>query len=261
MVRLAAILNVTPDSFYDGGRSFSHAAAIARGLRLRAEGADWIDVGGESTRPGARPVATGEEIARVLPVVEALVAAGCPVSIDTSKAAVAAAALAAGAEVVNDVTALGDPAMLPVVARHGAALVLMHMRGTPETMQRDTRYSDVVLEVRQLLAERVAMARAAGVTRIFADPGIGFGKGLAENLEILRRLGELRELGVPLYVGASRKRFVGELSGCPDPEDRLLGSLGAAAAAVVGGAEVLRVHDVAATRQFLAVFTAALGRP
>lgn len=259
MIRIAAILNVTPDSFFDGGRSLARDAAIQRGLALRAEGADWVDVGGESTRPGAAPVSVEEELQRVLPVVRGLVAAGCPVSVDTSKASVAEAALEAGAEVINDVTALGDPRMATVAARYGAGLVLMHMRGTPATMQQNTRYSDVVSEVRQHLAERIDRARGAGVSRIWADPGLGFGKGTPENLALLRRLGELRSLGVPLYVGASRKRFVGELSGCPDPADRLLGSLGAAAAAVAGGAEVLRVHDVAATRQLLAVFTAAMG--
>lgn len=256
---LAGILNVTPDSFSDGGRFYDPAntdVAVARALRMVEEGATWIDVGGESTRPGADPVPVQEELRRVLPVVEALAARGLRVSIDTRKPEVARAALAAGAEVVNDVGGFALIGMIEAVAQADAGAVVMHMRGQPATMQRDTRYDDLTSEVRATLAERINHLKAAGVRRIWADPGIGFGKSPAGSAELLRRLCEFHDLGVPLYVGASRKSFIGALANERSPDRRLPGSLAAAAASVLGGVDVLRVHDVAETAQFLAVFGA-----
>ena len=251
------IVNVTPDSFSDGGRYLDPEVAIAHGFELAAEGADVLDVGGESTRPGAAAVGVEEELARVLPVVAALAGAGERVSIDSSKAAVAERALAAGAVIVNDVTALGDPAMAAVCADTGAGLVLMHMKGTPRTMQENPTYDDVVVEIRDFLARRLEAAVAAGVAaeRIWVDPGIGFGKTVDHNLELIERLGELRELGRPVVLGASRKRFLGELTG-REVDDRLAASLSVAVLGVANGADVLRVHDVAATRDALTVAAA-----
>jgi dihydropteroate synthase len=250
------VLNVTPDSFSDGGAFLEPDAAVAHGRQLAAEGADMIDVGGESTRPGAEPVPAGEELRRILPVVERLAEeAEAPISIDTRKAEVARAGLAAGATFVNDVSALrGDPDMAPVVGAAGADLCLMHMRGEPGTMQDDPRYDDVVAEVRSFLEERLAFAVAEGIPegRIWLDPGIGFGKTLDHNLELLRRLGEIVAIGCPVIVGASRKRFIGALTGRPEGE-RLAGSLAAAVVACDRGAAMVRVHDVAATREALAV--------
>lgn len=258
-VRIAGVLNVTPDSISDGGRDASAAAAISRGLTLWAEGAAWVDVGGESTRFGAAPVDEAEELRRVMPVIEGLVAAGAPVSIDTQKPAVARAALAAGARLVNDVGGLRVEGMAEAAAEFGAGVVVMHMRGDPLTMQRHTRYGDVVGEVRAGLELGLRRALDAGVREIWLDPGLGlgFGKDTAGNLTLLRRLPELLDLGFPLYVGASRKHFIGELTGRDAPLERSYGSVGAALAAVVGGASALRVHDVAATRDALAVFLAA----
>ena len=251
------IVNVTPDSFSDGGRYLDPAAAIAHGEELAAAGADVLDVGGESTRPGAAAVGAEEELARVLPVIEALAGSGHRVSIDSSKATVAERALAAGATIVNDVTALGDPAMAATCAVAGAGLILMHMKGTPRTMQDDPTYDDVVAEVRGFLAERLATAVAAGVAaeRIWVDPGIGFGKTVGHNLELIERLGELRELGRPVVLGASRKRFLGELTG-REVDGRLAASIAVAVLGVANGAEVLRVHDVGPTRDALTVAAA-----
>jgi dihydropteroate synthase len=272
------VVNVTPDSFSDGGLFFEPGAAVAHGLELVAEGADILDVGGESTRPGAAPVAEAEELRRVLPVVEGLVAelrAGAQaagsarpqVSIDTSKASVARAALGAGAGLINDVTALrGDPEMVEVVAASEAQCCLMHMLGEPRTMQREPRYADVVDEVKAFLAERLAFAVAAGVAeeRVLLDPGIGFGKTLAHNLELLRRLDELLALGRPLLVGTSRKSFLGRIlagtDGEPlDPAERLPGTLATCVLAYERGARVFRVHDVAPARAALATTAATLG--
>jgi dihydropteroate synthase len=250
-VQLAGIVNVTPDSFFDGGR---HAEPIAFGLQLLEEGADQLDIGGESTRPGSRAVSVDEELGRILGPIAAL-SRHAPVSVDTQKPEVAVRALAAGATVVNDVNGLRAPGMLEVVAAAGAGAVIMHMRGNPETMQADTHYDDVVVEVREFLRARIAAARAAGIRHIWADPGIGFGKSAAQCAELLRRLGEL-DVGAPLYIGASRKSFIGALAGVPDAQDRLPGSL-AAAAASLRHADILRVHDVAATRQFLTVLDAS----
>lgn len=249
-MKLAGILNVTPDSFFDGGR---HRDPVDAGLRLIDEGADQLDIGGESTRPGSRAVSAQEELARVLPAIRAL-APRIPVSIDTQKPEVARVALAEGARIVNDVNGLRAPGMVPVVADAGAGAVIMHMRGTPETMQADTHYDDVVVEVREFLSRRIAVARQAGIRLLWADVGIGFGKSADQCAELLRRLPQLG-LDVPLYVGASRKSFIGHLTGAP-VQDRLPGSLAAAAACHAAGVDVLRVHDVAATRQFLDVLEA-----
>ncbi len=258
--RVMGIVNVTPDSFSDGGRFPDAAAACRHAETLVGEGADLLDVGGESTRPGADPVPEEEELRRVVPVVREAARLGVPVSVDTSKAGVARAALEAGAAVVNDVTALGDPAMGPLVAESGAGLVLMHMRGTPRTMQDDPRYADLMAEIVRFLGDRRDRAEAAGVERsaIVLDPGIGFGKRIGHNLEILRRLTEVAALGSPVLVGASRKRFIGTLTGGDDPGDRLAGSVAAAVAARLAGASVLRVHDVEATRRALRLADAVL---
>lgn len=259
--RLMGVVNVTPDSFSDGGLYLDPERAIAHGEELAAQGADILDVGGESTRPGAEAVTVEEELRRVEPVVAGLVAAGHEVSIDTSKVAVAEAALGAGAAIVNDVTALrGDPEIGGLCAERGAGLVLMHMQGDPRTMQESPAYDDVVDDVRAFLAERLEAAIAAGVEeeRVWLDPGIGFGKTLEHNLELLRRLGELRELGRPLAVGASRKSFIGRIDGSAVGE-RLGGTIAASVLAAAEGADVLRVHDVAAAAQALTVAAAILG--
>jgi dihydropteroate synthase len=261
MTKLMGVVNVTPDSFSDGGLYLDPEAAIAHGRELAAAGAEILDVGGESTRPGAEAVPTEEELRRVVPVVRELRELDCDISVDTSKAPVAAAALDAGAAIVNDVTALrGDPEMAALCAERGAGIVLMHMRGDPQTMQDDPRYDDVVGEVKTFLAERLEVATAAGIAaeRIWLDPGIGFGKTAAHNMELLRRLGELRELGRPLVVGTSRKSFIGRVDGSA-AGDRLGGTIASSVIAATEGAEVLRVHDVAEMRQALTVAMAILG--
>jgi dihydropteroate synthase len=248
------ILNVTPDSFSDGGRFLDPDIAVAHGLELVAAGADLLDVGGESTRPGAEPVGEDEELRRVLPVVERLAAeAGVPVSIDTSKATVAAAALAAGATIVNDVAAGADPAMFGVVADAGAGLVVMHMQGEPRTMQHDPHYDDVVVEVGDFLLDRLAVARDAGIhtDSLCVDPGLGFGKTGAHNVELLARLGELvGRVDVPVLVGPSRKAFIARLLG-DDLVARDDGTLATAVWAVDRGARVVRVHDAGAVSDAL----------
>ena len=259
---LMGVVNVTPDSFSDGGHYLDADAAVAHGLELEAEGAQILDVGGESTRPGAAPVSAEEELRRVLPVIEGLVAAGAraQISIDTSKAMVAAAALDAGATFVNDVTALrGDPAMAELVGASGADCCLMHMLGEPRTMQRDPRYGDVVGEVRAFLEERLAFAVAAGIDeqRIMLDPGIGFGKTVAHNLELLARLEELVAIGRPVIVGPSRKAFLGRLTGRP-VDQRLAGTIAACVVAYAHGARVFRVHDVAPVADALVVAAATV---
>jgi dihydropteroate synthase len=259
--KLMGVVNVTPDSFSDGGMFLAPEAAVAHGEQLARDGAEVLDVGGESTRPGAAEVPAEVEIERTRPVVSDLAGLGHAVSIDTSKLAVAEAALDAGARIVNDVTALrGDPEIGPLCAERGAGLVLMHMRGTPRTMQEDPRYDDVVEDVRAFLAERLEAAVAVGVAeeRIWLDPGIGFGKTLEHNLELLRRLGELRDLGRPLVVGTSRKSFIGAI----DPSEageRIGGTIASSVLAAEAGAEMLRVHDVAEVSQALTVATAILG--
>ena len=255
---LMGVVNVTPDSFSDGGKHLERDVAVRHALSLAEAGADLVDVGGESTRPGAGEVPLQVELDRVLPVIEAIRArSDVPVSIDTRKAAVAREALRRGAVLVNDVSGLGhDPGLATAVAEAGAALVLMHIQGSPETMQVDPRYDDVVAEVIELLSGRIDRAVAAGVARerIWVDPGIGFGKTAGHNLFLLRHLDELRVLGAPLLVGTSRKRFIGALSGGKPPEQRLPGSLASiAAVAVLHGADVVRVHDVAEAKDALAV--------
>jgi len=256
---IMGIINVTPDSFSDGGAFLDPQRAIAHGRALAAEGAHILDVGGESTRPGAAPVSSEMEIARVLPVVRGLAAEGLVVSIDTRRAAVMRAALDAGARIVNDITALGgDAGSLAVVAGSGAPVVLMHMRGEPGTMQDDPRYVDAALDVFDSLQDRVAACERAGIPRgrIAVDPGIGFGKTLEHNLRILGLLGLYLGLGCPLLLGVSRKSFIGRLDRGAAPDARLPGSLAAALAGVAAGAHILRVHDVAETRQALAVWRA-----
>jgi len=257
---LMGIVNVTPDSFSDGGLFLDAEAAIAHGEELVRDGAEILDVGGESTRPGAEAVSAEEEMARVVPVVAGLSGAAT-VSIDTSKLAVAEAALDAGASIVNDVTALRrDPEIGGLCAERGVGLVLMHMLGDPRTMQENPVYDDVVDDVKAFLAERLEVAVDAGVDeeRIWLDPGIGFGKTLEHNLELLRRLGELRELGRPLVVGTSRKSFIGKIDGSPVGE-RLGGTIASSVLAVAEGADVLRVHDVAETCQAMKMANAILG--
>ena len=261
---LMGVVNVTPDSFSDGGAFEDPVAAVAHGRRLAAEGAAILDVGGESTRPGAEPVAAEEELRRVLPVVSGLAGLGLPVqiSIDTMKAAVAEAAVDAGASYVNDVTAFRhDPEMAGLVADRGVDCCLMHMLGEPRTMQRDPRYGDVVSEVKAFLEERMTAAVAAGVReeRIQLDPGIGFGKTLAHNLELLRRLDELTALGRPVVVGTSRKTFLGTITG-RDVTGRVHGTTATCVLALERGARVFRVHDVAAVVDALAVANATLLR-
>ena len=249
------IVNVTPDSFSDGGHFARWDKAVAHGLELVAEGADVLDVGGESTRPGAEPVPVQEELDRVLPVIRALAGeTDVSLSVDTRKPEVAAAALEAGAQLVNDVGGLRAEDMATTVARHGAGVCVMHMQGEPGTMQDAPRYEDVVEEVRTFLDERVHRALDAGIdpTRIWIDPGIGFGKKLVHNLALLAGLDRLASLGYPVLVGASRKRFIGDISGDP-VDERLGGSLAAIAPALRLPRSIVRVHDVAATRQFLLV--------
>ena len=244
---IMGILNVTPDSFSDGGRFATPAEAIDQGRLLAEEGADILDIGAESTRPGAEPVPASEQVRRLAPVLEGL--RGLTISVDTASAEVAAYALGHGAVIVNDVTALSDPGMAGVVAAAGAGLVLMHMRGTPRTMQADPRYDDVVATVESFLRERLAAAIAAGVPAesVAFDPGIGFGKTAGQSVALLAATSRLAGLGRPLLVGASRKSFLGRLTGADDPRDRLEASLAAAAIATCLGAAILRVHDVAAT--------------
>jgi dihydropteroate synthase len=250
------ILNVTPDSFADEGRFFDPAAAVEHARQMAAEGADIIDVGAESTRPGSDRVGPDEQIRRLEGVLAGVVGLGVPVSIDTTSAQVAEWALSGGAAIINDISAgRDDPAMLPLAGRAGVGLVLMHMLGEPKSMQDAPHYDDVAAEVKRFLAARVEAAVAAGVRRrnCIVDPGIGFGKSVEHNLALLADVQGLCELGQPVLIGASRKRFIGAVTGVSEPAGRLAGSLAAACAAYVGGASIFRVHDVAATRQALDV--------
>ncbi len=260
--RVMGVVNVTPDSFSDGGEFLDPEAEIAHGRRLAAEGADILDIGGESTRPGAESVDADEELRRVLPVIEALADAGAQISIDTTKAAVASRALDAGASIVNDVSAFRfAPELAGLVAEADAECCLMHMLGEPRTMQDDPRYDDVVADVKAFLEERMAFATAAGVReeRIWLDPGIGFGKTLEHNLELLRRLDEIVALGRPVVVGTSRKSVLGKLTGKPEKE-RLPGTIATNVLALERGARVFRVHDVAEVVEALTVTAATLSR-
>jgi dihydropteroate synthase len=254
------VVNVTPDSFSDGGLYLDASKAIEHGRELIADGADILDVGGESTRPGAVAVGAEQELERVGPVIEALAGEGASVSVDTSKLAVAEAALDAGATIVNDITALrSEPEIAGLCAARGAGLVLMHMQGSPRTMQDDPRYEDVVDDVKGFLAERLRFAVAEGVAeeRVWLDPGIGFGKTVEHNLELLRRLRELTDLGRPLVVGTSRKSFIGKIGG-GEASERLGGTVASCVIAFANGAAVLRVHDVREVREGLLVAEAVL---
>jgi dihydropteroate synthase len=266
--RIMGIVNVTPDSFSDGGRWLAPEAAVAHALELEAEGADILDIGGESTRPGAEPVGVEEELARVLPVIEALARkAQAPISVDTRNAEVMRRAADAGARIVNDVSALAhDPNSLRVAAELGLPVVLMHALGDPRTMQLDPRYDDVVLDVYDWLEARISACEAAGISRarLIVDPGIGFGKTLAHNLALLGALGMFHGLGCPILLGASRKSFIGRLAGgarpgqgpALRPDQRVPGSIAAALLGAAQGVQILRVHDVAATCRALAVWEA-----
>jgi dihydropteroate synthase len=251
------IVNVTPDSFFDGGRYADARAAVARAHRLVEEGADLVDIGGESSRPGAAPVSADEELARVLPVLEELGGLGVPVSVDTTKPEVMREVLARGATMINDITALATPSAVDVVARSDAAVCLMHMQGDPRTMQANPVYRDVVAEVRDFLGVRAAACIAAGVgpARIVVDPGFSFGKATEHNLRLLAHLDAIAALGYPVLVGLSRKSSLGRMTG-ETPDDRLPASLTGAVLAVQRGARIVRVHEVAATRNALAVLAA-----
>lgn len=256
------VVNVTPDSFSDGGEFLAPARAVEHAARLVREGADLLDVGGESTRPGAAGVSADEELARVVPVLDGLVGIGVPVSIDTSKSEVAAAAIDAGATIVNDVTALrADPGLAALCAERGVEVVLMHMQGEPRTMQESPTYGDVVEYVKGFLSERIELATREGIAeeRIWVDPGIGFGKTVAHNLELIRRLDELSELGRPVAIGTSRKTFIGRLTGAP-VDERLGGTIASNVFALANGADVLRVHDVAEVAEAIRVTDAVLDR-
>jgi dihydropteroate synthase len=259
--RIMGVVNVTPDSFSDGGDFLDPADAIAQGRRLAQEGADILDVGGESTRPGSDPVPAEEERGRVLPVIEGLAGSGAQLSIDTSKLSVAEPAVAAGATFVNDVTAFrGDPELAAFVGDSDVDCCLMHMLGDPRTMQLDPRYDDVVDDIKAFLEERIAYAVGEGVAeeRILLDPGIGFGKTVDHNLELLRRLDELVAIGRPLVVGTSRKSFLGRIAGRPEAKDRVAGTIATNVLALARGASVFRVHDVAESRDALLVAAATL---
>lgn len=261
--RVMGILNVTPDSFSDGGRYDTVEAAVAHAHQLLAEGADLIDVGGESTRPGAADVSEAEELARVIPVIEALRDLPVPVSIDTRKPAVMRAAVAAGASMINDVNALRAEGALAAAAELGVPVVLMHLRGQPGNMQDSPQYDDVVGEVHRFLAERIFACEMAGIPkkRIVVDPGFGFGKTTSHNLALLAQLSRFTELGVPVMAGMSRKRSIGEITGRQDPADRVWGSLAAHLIAAQRGATFLRVHDVGATVDALKVWNAVAAIP
>jgi dihydropteroate synthase len=252
---IMGVVNITPDSFSDGGRFLDRDAAVAHARRLAEEGAEILDLGGESTRPGAAPVSEEEELRRVLPVLEKI--SDLCVSVDTRRPAVMKAALAAGASMINDVDALGAPGAVEAIGADTCAVCLMHKKGEPATMQRDPHYDDVVAEVKSFLKQRIEAVKAGGIAaeRIVVDPGFGFGKTAQHNLELLRKLSELKKLGVPVLAGLSRKSTLGKVTGRP-VEERLAGSLAMALLALQGGATILRVHDVKETRDVIAVWEA-----
>ncbi len=258
---LMGILNVTPDSFSDGGWTLDSRKAASRALQMEEEGADLIDVGGESTRPGARPVSEREELKRILPVLERLSGKlRIPLSVDTYKASVAQRALESGASLVNDVTALSDPRMAQVISRFQAPVILMHMRGVPRTMQRNPTYRRLVPEVVRFLTQAAQKAISKGISRekILIDPGLGFGKRPRDNWVLLKNLSVFKALGFPVVIGPSRKSFIGEALGDVPVRDRLLGTAAAVALGVLGGADIVRVHDVAAMKQVVRVIERAL---
>ncbi|WP_097066667.1 dihydropteroate synthase [Nitrosovibrio sp. Nv4] len=254
------IVNVTPDSFSDGGLCASTESALRHAVRLIEQGADWLDIGGESTRPGSMPVDVEEELRRIIPVVEALAGMGVPVSVDTTKPEVMHAAIKAGAAMINDVNALRSPGALEAVAAGGAAACLMHMQGEPRNMQINPQYNDVVAEVKEFLQQRLNAAQAAGIMRerLVIDPGFGFGKTQEHNIQLLRHLDCFSDLGVPVMVGLSRKAMLGKITG-NEAIDRIHASVAAALLAVAKGAGIVRVHDVKATRDALAVYNAVTG--
>ncbi|MDX1709598.1 MAG: dihydropteroate synthase [Rhodovibrionaceae bacterium] len=257
--QIMGIINVTPDSFSDGGDRLEAGRAIEEGLAMHEAGAALLDVGGESTRPGSDPVPEDEELRRILPVIEALAGEGCLVSVDTRRPGVMREAVAAGARIINDVTALsGDEQSLATAASLGVPVVLMHMQGEPKTMQRQPRYSDAAAEIYQFLASRLVACEKAGIApqNVCVDPGIGFGKSLTHNLQLLDQIALFHGLGVPVLLGASRKSFIGKLSYGEPPKQRVSGSLAAAVAAAERGVQIMRVHDVAETHQALAVWEA-----
>jgi len=259
---LMGVLNVTPDSFSDGGQFFAQSQALTQAQALLAAGVDLIDIGGESSRPGAAPVSVEEELSRVLPVIQELRAQSTiPISVDTTKPEVAQAALAVGADLINDISAGADPTMFPLLAGYTCPIVLMHMQGQPRTMQLQPHYDEVVDEVYEFFLERIQAAQAAGIARerLWLDPGIGFGKTVAHNLTLLRRLGEFQSLGCPLLIGTSRKRFIGTILYQPDPQARLWGTAATVALSIAQGAQVIRVHDVQAMREVAQMTQAVLG--
>jgi dihydropteroate synthase len=259
------ILNVTPDSFYDGGVFFDRKRAVDHALQMIDEGADVIDIGAESTRPFSEPTPLAEELERLVPVIEAVRKhSGIPISVDTYKAAAAKAALEAGADIINDISSLAfDPDMARVAAESGAPIVLMHMKGTPRDMQKDPVYQDVVGEIKEFLAERIAFAKSAGIDEedIVVDPGIGFGKRLQDNLAIIRELGRLKELGKPILMGTSMKSFIGRIMGTDALVDRVEGTLASMVMSLWHGADIVRVHDVAKTRRVVAFMEALMRSP
>lgn len=258
---IMGILNVTPDSFSDGGKFLDANAAIAQAKQMVHDGADIIDIGGESSRPGSEPVSEQEELRRVLPVIRALAPAiNVPISIDTYKPAVAQQTLEAGACMINDITGLRDGAMIAVAAKHHVPVVLMHIQGRPKTMQEHPVYDDVIADIKRFFVERIAAAEQAGISDIILDPGIGFGKTTEHNLQILHRLDEFQELGRPLLIGPSRKSFIGNLTGLP-VEERLEGTIAAAVIAAYNGANIVRVHDVKACKRALLVADAIKTMP
>ena len=253
---IMGVLNVTPDSFSDGGQFLDHDRAVEHARRMVSDGADIIDIGGQSTRPGSDPVTREEELKRVRPVLERLAGRiNAPISVDTFQPKVADACLELGAVAINDVTGFRNPAMIEVAARHKAPVVLMHMRGMPKTMQHDISYGDVVTDLKAFFVDRVAEVQQKGVQEIMLDPGIGFGKTAQHNLEILKRLGEFKELGLPVLVGPSRKSFLGKITGDPTGQ-RLEGTLAAVSVAVMNGAGAVRVHDVKACKRAVQVVDA-----
>lgn len=254
---IMGVLNVTPDSFSDGGRFHETEQALVQARRLVAEGADILDIGAESTRPGSDPVSEQEELERAAPVVEKIANEfAVPISIDTYKASVAEECLKLGATIVNDITGLGDAAMLRTIKKHGAAAIIMHMRGQPKTMQQDVEYDDVVIDVRAFLAKRVEAARSKGIEEIVIDPGIGFGKSASQNFQLLQRLHEFRKVGAPVLIGPSRKSFLSSLASRLPVDQRLEGTIAACCAGVMNGAAIVRVHDVQAVKRAIEVIDA-----
>ncbi len=256
---IMGILNVTQDSFSDGGLFFDVESAVARAGEMMAQGADIIDIGGESSRPGVKPISAQEELRRVLPVIRRILSeADVPISVDTYKPGVAEECLKAGAVIINDISGLRNKEMIDVIARYDASVIIMHMQGSPETMQDAPQYADVVAEIKAFFTDRIAAAQSAGISKIMLDPGFGFGKTLEHNIKIMRRLSEFRELGYPMLVGTSRKSFIKKLTGARTNEELLPGTIATVCLAVLGGADAVRVHDVWGCRKALDVVDALI---